>query len=293
MDVLYKKLHDASIKKAAADAGLKYYNLSWWQFDAQHWPVHPRVAEETERSEGRPLFKMIHGKWLMLCIILKGKYSYSFDAGEPFTMTPGDICIIPPSCHYSCNSDQGYHKLVLMLDGVLLRESCDVLGINEPTNLSGPKYAPIHDAIIKIMKMLKEESNDISHILSVTHFLLSELSQALVSQNHSTDYHLFCELKTRLGNKLDQKISLDDITSQLNISKSLAHKLFKKYSNMTPVQYRISKKMESASFSLLYTEHSLKEISYQLGYSNQNYFSNDFKKHYGSSPTDYRTHQKK
>jgi two-component system, response regulator YesN len=47
-------------------------------------------------------------------------------------------------------------------------------------------------------------------------------------------------------------------------------------------------KMSRAEYLFKYTEEKIYEISYRLGYKDINYFSRQFKKNYGLSPTEYR-----
>lgn len=287
MDNMYKKIHDGSVRFAYSNAGIESYDLFWWKHDKTHWPVFPLVAEETRRNQGRPSFKMSH-KWLMFSTVFDGAQAYDFDTSQPFTIERGEICVIPPNCNYICTGDRPYHKLVLMIDGTLLQDNCSVLGIDEPSKISHMQATTLLGSILKITELLKSDVSNIVETLSVTGKLLAELSIALSTHRIFADYKLFTEVKIPLGDHLDQAISLNDIAAQFNISKSFLHKLFRKYSSMTPVQYRINRKMECACYRLAYTEQSMKEIAYQLGYSNQHYFSNDFKKHFAITPSEYR-----
>lgn len=47
-------------------------------------------------------------------------------------------------------------------------------------------------------------------------------------------------------------------------------------------------KMARAEYLFQYTDLKIYEICYQLGYKDMNYFSKQFKKHYGLNPTEYR-----
>lgn len=57
---------------------------------------------------------------------------------------------------------------------------------------------------------------------------------------------------------------------------------------MTPVNYIIKKKMEKAQLKLVTGNAPIKEISYQLGFESQEYFTRVFKKMTGLTPLAYR-----
>ena len=57
---------------------------------------------------------------------------------------------------------------------------------------------------------------------------------------------------------------------------------------MTPGEYRQNCRVEQAKYLLKHTENSLKEIAYQLGYCNPYYFSSEFRRMTGFSPSSFR-----
>jgi len=287
MDKMYKKMYDNAIAVANATAGLESYIMSWWRHDTNLLPIFPLVAEETIRAQGRPAFPMTHD-WLMLGIVFAGTQTYDFETYASLTLQPNDLIMIPPHCNYRCGSSQGYHKLILMIDGALLQEHCSVLGLDHPAIISHPEAAVLHDLLQQTVCLLRDDAANISETVSMTYKLMTEASVANSARSASADFRLYNNIKLTLGDNLDRKISLGNIAAKFNISNSLLHKLFQRYSSISPKQYRINRKMEQASYYLTYTELSIKEISDRLGYLNQHYFSNDFKKHFRSSPSNYR-----
>jgi AraC-like DNA-binding protein len=64
--------------------------------------------------------------------------------------------------------------------------------------------------------------------------------------------------------------------------------MFKKYTGVPPVQYHLDLKILRAKEMLLYTDKIIKEISYEMGFQSNYYFSRVFKKKLGVSPSDIR-----
>lgn len=76
--------------------------------------------------------------------------------------------------------------------------------------------------------------------------------------------------------------------ADLNISDSWFRKSFRKKYGMSPAKYRQKLVFDRAKRLLKNTNLSVKEIAFQLGFDNQNYFSRIFKVHVGVSPAQYR-----
>ncbi len=84
----------------------------------------------------------------------------------------------------------------------------------------------------------------------------------------------------------DQPISLRDVAGALNVNSAYLSRLFKRYTGKTIVDFINELKMERAKEMIEEGGQSLKEISYNLGFQNYNYFYRLFKKVYGISPSD-------
>lgn len=85
-----------------------------------------------------------------------------------------------------------------------------------------------------------------------------------------------------------EKIRIADIASSLDISPSHLSHLFSDEMKMSVQSYIQKQKMENAQEQLVYTDKSLSEIAYYLGYPSQSYFTTAFRKACGMTPREYR-----
>jgi AraC family transcriptional regulator of arabinose operon len=97
---------------------------------------------------------------------------------------------------------------------------------------------------------------------------------------------------TFLENNIYGSLSLKKVCNSLGSSQSTLNRLFKKYLGASPIEYFIAQKMLAAKEMLKNDKLSIKEIAETLGYSNQLYFSTEFKKRNGSSPREFRFSKK-
>lgn len=91
-----------------------------------------------------------------------------------------------------------------------------------------------------------------------------------------------------LGKHLDKKISLNKLAQEVGYSPTYLSTIFKKETNYSPISYFSHLKILKACEFLDYTNMKIKEISFNLGYSDPYYFTKDFKKKMGMSPRQYR-----
>lgn len=85
-----------------------------------------------------------------------------------------------------------------------------------------------------------------------------------------------------------QELSIKEIANKCNVSEIYFRRLFKEYSQKSPIEYRMSAKMEKAKKLLLFDDLNVNEISDLLGFTDASYFCKQFKERVGVSPIQYR-----
>lgn len=87
---------------------------------------------------------------------------------------------------------------------------------------------------------------------------------------------------------LHRKLTVAAIARAVNLSVSRFSHLFAEMNDCTPVEYLEHIRMEEAKSILLMQQTSIQQIAAQLGFDNQFYFSNRFRKCCGVSPLHFR-----
>ena len=85
-----------------------------------------------------------------------------------------------------------------------------------------------------------------------------------------------------------ENLSLGEISKIFNMSPNYICRIFKEKTGTTLLNYINNLKILEAKKMLVQTDKKIWEISQELGYSNQYYFSMGFKKATGYSPKEYR-----
>ena len=95
-----------------------------------------------------------------------------------------------------------------------------------------------------------------------------------------------------MQDRLNENIVLNELSNLFNYSTSRFSNLFKQQTGYAPIDYFIQMKMQKATQQLDFTDHSVKEIAFSMGFDDPHYFSRRFTKVIGMSPTKYRSIKK-
>jgi AraC-like DNA-binding protein len=90
-----------------------------------------------------------------------------------------------------------------------------------------------------------------------------------------------------IHNNIGSKITVPDVAGSIPISQSYLSAIFKKYMNMTVIDYINSYRLEKGKDLIRSTEYNFTQISELLGYTSLHYFSSQFKLKYGVSLSEY------
>jgi len=142
----------------------------------------------------------------------------------------------------------------------------------------------------------KSRSNYLSVLISlgnlveVKHWFIEKIkaSALWVSNKHEEQsMSAVNKAKQYIDEHYMKELTLDDVSRVVNISSYYFSKVFKEETGENFIDYLTKLRIEAAKKLLKTTNKSMKEISAEVGYSDPNYFSRNFKKYTGKTPTDY------
>ena len=95
-----------------------------------------------------------------------------------------------------------------------------------------------------------------------------------------------------IHDNIDTAIKVEELASRENMSTSHFRAVFHKITGMSPMTYIMQTKLGFSCELLRQTKLSINEIAGKIGYIDPQYFTRVFTKHFGLSPTSYRTKNK-
>ncbi|WP_100615272.1 GlxA family transcriptional regulator [Confluentibacter citreus] len=107
-------------------------------------------------------------------------------------------------------------------------------------------------------------------------------------QKHHNDA-VVLEAQSFMEQHYGDKISIEDLSSQLHVGRRNFDRRFIRATGITPLDYLQRVKVEAAKKSLESTRKTVNEVMYDVGYSDTKAFREVFNRVTGMSPIDYKT----
>lgn len=266
---------------------LKSYEADYWNTDFGLWPVYPYCVEDAVR-QSKVCFEEQNCRYVLINVVLDGELLYYDSAGREYYVDTGKIFVVPMNNRYSfaTTGKRYYRKLVLEISGDMLPHLQERLGLHDPTLLAAGSENLINN-ILKVKSFMRCGGlEDVPKMIGLVWEVLTSVSDAGSHKDFS--HMLASRAKAWLEKNLSSNYSIKMLASELGMCHSLLDRFFRSETGMSPQQYRMNYRYTQARYYLANTSYSIKEISARLGFSNQLYFSNDFRKRSGVSPTGFR-----
>ncbi|MFV0364560.1 MAG: helix-turn-helix domain-containing protein [Suipraeoptans sp.] len=150
------------------------------------------------------------------------------------------------------------------------------------------RIVTLFDILFRVIKRNYTLGNFI-YMSQVLSLILSEIYfREKVDEASKQNKHVTMIIRYMYKN-LDKALNLDDLATEIGLSKSYINATFKKCTDKAPIDFFINLKMQEACKQLKATDKYVVEISQNLGYDDPYYFSRIFKKVVGVSPKEYRS----
>lgn len=132
------------------------------------------------------------------------------------------------------------------------------------------------------------DANQVSDLKKILYdYLLMEMKENAIKKEN-THHGVISKAMTYIDQNYSNNISLNDVAESINMSYFYFSRLFKESTGKSFSDYLTEYRIEKSIVLMMDDELSIKQISYDIGYNDPNYFSKIFKKLKGLTPTDYR-----
>lgn len=132
------------------------------------------------------------------------------------------------------------------------------------------------------------QANDYRQLRTETLLLLEQMNSVYNTHYDQIEADKIHQIQQYIREHSHEDISLDALAYRVNLSPIYISKMFKEKLGVNYIDYLTECRIEKAKKLLNNPEKSLKEITFEIGYHEPNYFSKVFKKMCGVSPKEYR-----
>ncbi|MDE6471251.1 MAG: AraC family transcriptional regulator [Eubacterium sp.] len=140
----------------------------------------------------------------------------------------------------------------------------------------------------EINRIKKHSENDYEKLTDNIAVILHKMFIQIKNSQRKNDSTIPEQIQHYLDENIEKKISINDLCQTFSYSKNQIIKMFRDYYGVTPYHYFLERKIDIAKLYLCNTKYSINEISCMLAFSDQNYFSTQFRHITGMSPAEYR-----
>lgn len=132
------------------------------------------------------------------------------------------------------------------------------------------------------------QCQDYPQLRTETDRLLDQQMNAIAARQERMEPDVVQRIKQYIIAHSSEEISLETIAKQVELNPFYISKMFKEQLGINYIDFLTECRIDKAKALMGNPERSLKEITFEVGYNDPNYFSKVFKKSCGMSPTEYR-----
>ena len=248
---------------------------------------------------------------LVVTSMLKGKKIMHLMEEDGFDYTPGQTVIVPSNVEMKIDFPEATMNnptqcLALAIDNQKINQTIDFLnekypkeGVNNYWQLDERNFffqnnVELAQTINKLIGICQSTAltKDVLADLALQE-LIVQISQCQtikdIQQNKiQSSNPYFAAILENIQDNLTSKINVKSIADSAGLSLTSFYRLFKKEMGISPVEYIILERIKLAKQLLQDQSIYIKNVSYESGFENPNYFIRAFKLHEGITPKQYQ-----
>ena len=231
-----------------------------------------------------------------LFYVVDGKGEFNIQS-QRFPVKANDFVIINPQVEHTelSSPDEPLEYIVLGINGLSFSNLTPVSEGGHPFSFFNLRDEQ-KDILRYLNAMVQEATSQSMSYELVCHNLLEILLIKILRHQHfdlevgkqSKATKDISFIKHYLETYYHESIQLEDLASMTHLSRFYISHSFKKEIGMSPMEYLIAIRIKESKILLRTTNYSISQVADIVGFTTPTYFSKQFRKSTGISPTDYR-----
>lgn len=263
--------------------------IYWKHFTAEPRPLFYTTFCSTMLWNEFRYIRRIHQPFLSIEYIMEGELWFR-SGKRAFAAEKGDLCLL----HRNRNHDFYFQPgkptrlMTFVLHGSGLTPLLQHLHLDRTDVFPLADDTRMRDLFDRLKPYVKEELQDArsGEINSgITFELLQFLAHAHLPRPLPQD---MCAIRDFLEETASTPLKMTETARRFHLSLPTLNRRFQQAFGMTPYHYRLEQRMKKAEELLRHTTLPVKEIAFRLGYTKPLYFSAEFRRLRGISPSSFR-----
>lgn len=236
------------------------------------------------RPEGYPTHQFIFSRQGSGILVVDG-HTHQINEGDIFYLAP----FVPHTYYSTCDQ---WATLWIHFIGFSVRQTLEVLSLNNPIVYPDLINPVIENILFDMTSLLKVSTHE-SMLKSSSLFyelmtVIHDLNQHIKNAKYSDEYLTFNKSLDYIETNFSSSLSLDYLADISKVTPQHYCKLFKDQFNLRPFEYINKRRLQESKKLLLETLEPIKTIAKTVGFEDSSYFSSQFKRYEGLTPSQFR-----
>lgn len=235
--------------------------------------------------------------------VIKGKGYLKIQKNEYIPIYKNSCFLIEPGqqAKYHQDKDNPWTYFWIEINGKNIEKFVNLLAFKNNNNVINiPNIKDIKNCFFDVFNQDLYGQNILSEnlrIQSLTLKIFSDLFSNTINHNLEKNEKMLSKTEEQANaiikyinyNYTSPNLSVKNLANMFYFNSSYLNRLIKKYTGLSPKKLIIKLRMERSLILMKKKTMTISEISFEIGYKNQFYFSKEFKEYYGVSPSEYIT----
>ncbi len=184
-----------------------------------------------------------------------------------------------------------YYEIPKIIDEMCSSKKSD-------TKLLREEFMQIGENLINSVQLLNKKPKKLNELFPMEEhlgnekrffeFWLFKVMNYVFQQNSIKKYSILNDVFSYIENHIEEEIGLNEIINNCSVSQGYLSRIFKRQFNISVMEYLHMRKINMAKSYFCFTDLSITDVAFKLGYNESSYFSKVFKKYENTTVYKYK-----
>ncbi len=217
--------------------------------------------------------------------------------GETIQAQYGKGFVLKPNIeHHEVYSSNAPKYIAVMIDSLFFQTQLSDYNTNDDNVIEYGYYEPSSNLIHLLKRFMIESGTNLpgsgkimeALSLEICHDLIRSVINIQVEQDTISDRLEVSRAITFIHTHINEKITVDQIAQEVNMSVSHFSRIFKREIGLSPLAYLLNTRLDRVKKLLVSSDKTITQIALESGFNSSSYLATAFMKKYNMSPSSYK-----